>query len=471
MIIASLGIAQALETQASREVPDIAMDLRPLDRSNDTRITSFADVLDDVTPAVVSVYTTKVLGGQNYSLPPMFQNDPFLRRFFGIPDSQESQPRASGLGSGVIVTKDGYILTNNHVIDGADEVKVRLSDGRQYEAEIIGADPKTDIAVLKVDAEELPALTLADSEQSRVGDIVFAAGNPLGVGLTVTQGIISATNRTSLSIIDEGGYENFIQTDAAINRGNSGGPLVDAQGRIVGINTAILSQSGGSIGIGFAIPSSLARSIMMSLIENGEVSRGYLGVAIGVLDQDLAEQFGMERPNGALITQVHDNTPAQKAGLEPGDIVTQLDGHDILSSADLRVRISLNRPGTSVKLRVLRDGDYLEIPVTLASLTDAGDDSVGIEPTELLKGITLMELNDSLRQQFRIGSGVEGLVIADMDRDSPYFEHFRPGMVIVAINRTPVTNLQEAREAMRADKNLLYIYYQGRYNYSVIRVK
>jgi len=471
MIIASLGIAQALEKQAVRDVPEIVMDTSPLDRSNDVRVTSFADVLDDVTPAVVSVYTTKILRGQNYSLPPMFRNDPFLRRFFGVPESQENQPRAEGLGSGVIVTHDGYILTNNHVIDGADEVNVRLSDGRQFEAEIIGADPKTDIAVLKVEAAGLPALALADSEQSRVGDIVFAVGNPLGVGQTVTQGIISATNRSSLSIIEEGGYENFIQTDAAINQGNSGGPLVDAEGRIVGINTAILSQSGGSIGIGFAIPSSLARSIMMSLIENGEVTRGYLGVAIGVLDQDLAEEFGMERPHGALVTQVHENTPAEKAGLKPGDIVTQMDGHDIMSSADFRVRISLNPPGTEIALKILRDGDFLDIPVTLASLTDAAGDEFGVEPLEIIPGVTLMELTDSLRQQFRIGREVEGLVIADLDRDSPFIESFRPGMVIVAINRQPVTSMEEARNAMRPNKNLLYIYYQGRYNYSVIRLE
>ncbi|MBC9889203.1 MAG: trypsin-like serine protease, partial [Opitutae bacterium] len=211
-------------------------------------------MLVDVTPAVVSVSTRKILQGEHYQLPPAFQDDPFLKRFFGEPEEGEARPHSEGLGSGVIVSKDGYIITNNHVVKGVDSIVVRLDDGREFEAELVGADSKTDVAVLKIEGEELPTLVLADSDQARVGDVVFAVGNPLRVGLTVTQRIVSATNRTSLSLIEEGGYENFLQTDAAINLGNSGGALVDAEGRVLGINPAILSQSGGCIGIGFAIP-------------------------------------------------------------------------------------------------------------------------------------------------------------------------------------------------------------------------
>lgn len=337
----------------------ITWDNTPLDRSNSIQVVSFANMLDDVTPGVVSVYSRKFLDGNRYNLPPAFQDDPFLRRFFGIPDENEDEPTSEGLGSGVIVSEDGYILTNNHVIDGADEVSVRLNDGRVFDAEVVGVDPKTDIAVLKVNAHELPTLVLANSDQSRVGDVVFAVGNPLRVGLTVTQGIVSAINRTSLSLIEEeGGYENFIQTDASINPGNSGGPLVDARGRVLGINTAILSQSGGSIGIGFAIPSNLIKSVMNNLIQSGVVHRGYLGIAVDDLTQDLAEQFGLPTTSGALVTQVHSETPAEVAGFEVGDVIVAIDDKSIQSRPDLRLKISQIKPGVSIDIQVIRAGSF-----------------------------------------------------------------------------------------------------------------
>jgi len=470
LVVVALGFAQAVTKNTSRELPNIVYDDSPLDRSNNHLITSYADILDTVTPAVVSVSTSKLLQGERYDLPPQFQDDPFLRRFFGGSDSPDDKPKSEGLGSGVIVSKDGYIITNNHVIENVDAVSVRLKDGRVFEAEIVGADSKTDVAILKIDGEGLPTLPLADSEQARVGDIVFAVGNPLRVGQTVTQGIVSATNRTSLSLIEGEGYENFLQTDASINPGNSGGPLVDAEGRILGINTAILSQSGGSIGIGFAIPSNMAKNVMISLIQTGEVSRGYLGVSIGDLDSELAEEFGTNSTNGAVITQVYPNTPADDAGLLVYDVITAVNGHEITSRLDLRLQISQITPGAEIKLDLIRDGDKLQLPVILANLSEAevAEDNSS-EPIELLPGVSLMEMTDALREEFRIGQTVQGLVVSAVSSDSDYSEDLKAGMVIMGINRKKVETLGETSEFLTPGKNLLYVYFEGRNNFLVVR--
>ena len=466
----SLGKIQAVTQFETRELPAIVYDDSPLDRSNNNRITSFSDVLDKVTPAVVSVSTSKVLDGERYNLPEQFQDDPFLKRFFGEKESDDDKPRSEGLGSGVIVSADGYIITNNHVIESMDAVSVRLKDGRVFKAEIVGADSKTDVAVLKVEGEDLPTLPLADSEQARVGDIVFAVGNPLRVGQTVTQGIISATNRNSLSLIDGDGYEDFLQTDASINPGNSGGALVDAKGRILGINTAILSQSGGSIGIGFAIPSNMAKNVMISLIQTGEVRRGYLGVSIGDLDPELAEQFGTENTNGAVVTQVYPDTPAEEAGLKVYDVITAINGRLVMSQPDLRLKISQITPGEEIRMDVLRDGMPMELIVTLANLSDATlAEDTSTETVELLSGVTILEMTDELREQFRIGQTVQGLVVAEVSSDSDYSEDLKAGMVIMGINRKKVETLGEAFEFMTPGKNLLYIYFEGRNNFLVIR--
>jgi serine protease Do len=470
LVVLAWGFAQAVTQESTRELPEIVYDDSPLDRSNSKGITSYADILDKVTPAVVSVSASKVLQGERYDLPPQFKDDPFLRRFYGESESPDNKPKSEGLGSGVIVSKDGYIITNNHVIENVDAVSVRLVDGRVFEAEIVGADSKTDVAVLKIDGKDLPTLALADSEQARVGDIVFAVGNPLRVGQTVTQGIVSATNRTSLSLIEGEGYENFLQTDASINPGNSGGPLVDAQGRILGINTAILSQSGGSIGIGFAIPSNMAKNVMISLIQTGEVRRGYLGVSIGDLNSELAEEFGMKSTNGAVITQVYPNTPAEDAGLLLYDVITAVNGHEITSRLDLRLQISQMTPGAEINLDLIRDGEKLQLPVVLANLSDA---EVAVdnnsEPIELLLGVSLMEMSEALREQFRIGLTVQGLVVSEVSKGSDYFEDLKAGMVIMGINRKKVETIEEATEFLTPGKNLLYVYFEGRNNFLVIR--
>src|SRR5438477_1172751 len=301
-----------------------------------------------------------------------FFDDPFFRRFFGSPfddNGGRRQPRTfkeRSLGSGVIVTKDGYILTNNHVEDGADEIKVaRDKDKKQFTAKVIGRDPRTDIAVLKIDAKDLPFITFADSDKIEVGDVVLALGNPFGIGQTVTMGIVSATGRGGMGIED---YEDFIQTDAAINPGNSGGALVDAEGRLVGLNTAILSRSGGSQGVGFAIPANLARSVMDQLIKSGKVERGFLGVGIQDLTPELARQFNVKDTQGALVSSVTPDSPADKAGLKSGDVIVEFNGRAVPDSRHLKLQVAETAPGSSTPVRVMRDGVNKMLSLTVKAM-------------------------------------------------------------------------------------------------------
>src|SRR5437667_6902758 len=333
------------------------LDERPIARDAGSH-TSFAPVVKKVAPGVVKVFTTTRVHNTAFSGAPDGMDD-MLRRFFGdpfegrTPRRNYSVPRQQGIGSGVVVTKDGYILTNNHVVDGADEVKVALQDGREFTAKVIGRDPKSDVAVIKVDAKDLPAVPMADSDKVEVGDVVLAIGNPFGIGQTVTTGIAAATGRAGAVGLD---YEDFIQTDAAINPGNSGGALVDAEGRLIGINTAILSRSGGNQGIGFAIPVNLARDVMESLVKDGHVTRGYLGVMIQDVTPDLAKEFKLKDSNGALVGDVTPKSPAEKAGLKNGDIIVEFNGKKVTDSRHLKLEVARVKPGESVPLKVLRDG-------------------------------------------------------------------------------------------------------------------
>ena len=376
-------LSAANETRNYPE-PKLTVDDNPIDRSKGMEPNSYADMLDRVTPSVVGIITTRIVSVAPRSRHPM---EEFFRRYGESPDDRggsrnfpddegvEERRIPSGLGSGVIISPEGYILTNNHVItvgrseEVADEIKVQLADGSAYTAELIGTDRKTDVAVIKIDADEpLSAMTLADSGNLRVGDVCFAIGNPFQVGLTVTKGIISALGRTDLRILGMQGYEDFIQTDASINMGNSGGALVDSNGRLIGINTAILSRTGGNIGIGFAIPVNMARYIMDSLITDGTVSRGYLGVVIGNMNGDLAESFGLENTRGALIRQVEEGGAADQAGIRHGDVILNVDGRDIQSASELRLAIAQTPPGDSVDIRIYRGGELLDLDVILGDL-------------------------------------------------------------------------------------------------------
>lgn len=329
-----------------------------LNESN-TRSDSYADAAARSMPAVVHVFTTKDIRSQGRS----FRDDPLLRRFFESPDNGESRQSPAGLGSGVIVSPDGLILTNNHVIEAADEIEVALNDGRKFRATLVGRDPESDLAVLKADnSESLPAIAFSGGDNLEVGDVVLAIGNPFGVGQTVTMGIVSALDRSRLGINT---FENYIQTDAAINPGNSGGALVDGSGNLVGINTAIYSRSGGSLGIGFAIPVSTARSVLEQIVAAGEVTRGWVGVEIQELTLELAASFGLDNTEGALIAGVLRGSPADRAGIKPGDILVRLNGNKVRSAAEMLKMVAAIAPGQASEFRVRRGGADLDLQVSV----------------------------------------------------------------------------------------------------------
>jgi serine protease Do len=454
------GSALAFSGKPKAELKTVALNLpvdeRPVARDLGGR-NSFAPVVKKVAPGVVKVFTTTKVHNTAFNGRPGMGApqgmDDFLRRFFGDefdsrgPRRNFNVPRQQGIGSGVIVTKEGYILTNNHVVDGADEVKVALQDGREFTAKVIGRDPKSDVAVIKIDAKDLPTVPMADSEKVEVGDVVLAVGNPFGIGQTVTTGIVSATGRAGAVGLD---YEDFIQTDAAINPGNSGGALVDAEGRLIGINTAILSRSGGNQGIGFAIPVNLARDVMESLVKDGRVTRGYLGVMIQDLNPALAKQFDLKDSEGALVGDVTPKSPAEKAGLKSGDIIVEFNGKKVTDSRHLKLEVARIKPGESVSVKVLRNGSNKTIEVTVRETPGTqelskGDDRNDSEDTGTLNGVSVSDIDGRARQQFDIPNQVRGVVITDVAPDSAAAEAgLKPGDVILEINRHAVKSADEA---------------------------
>jgi serine protease Do/serine protease DegQ len=414
--------------------------------------------VEPVQKAVVSIYSTKIVKQR--------VANPVLRQFFGdAAPEQERDSKQEGLGSGVIISPDGYILTNNHVIEGADELKVALTDDREFTAKVVGADPKTDVAVIKIEAENLPSLTLADSDKLRVGDVVFAVGNPLGVGQTVTRGIVSAKGRNQLGLLENvAGYENFIQTDAAINMGNSGGALVDAKGRLVGVNSAIISPSRGNIGIGFAIPINFAASVMNSLIETGTVTRGYLGVATETVTSDVAEQLGLPKDaKGVAITDVTPDSPAEKGGLKRTDVILAVNDRPVSTLEDLRLLVAQMLPNTKVSIRLIRDGKERTQEVVLGKLSE--------KPNELVAGVNVSKLTDEIRKRGGIDPRMVGLIVTDVDENSPYADRLLPGMIIVEIDRIPVAEIAAAKAALTAGRHLLFVNFRGINRFVTITVK
>jgi len=445
-------------TKTGHKLPTLKLDASPVSDGKAPVVASYADVVEPAQKAVVSVYSKKTVKER------MVMN-PFLRQFFGddLPN-QQREHKEEGLGSGVIVSPDGYVLTNNHVVEGADELKVSLSDDREFIAKVIGADPKTDIAVIKVEGDKLPVLTLADSDNIRVGDVVFAVGNPLAVGQTVTMGIVSAKGR-SVGILDEvAGYESFIQTDAAINMGNSGGALIDAKGRLIGINSAILSPSRGNIGIGFAVPINLASTVMHSLIETGSVSRGYLGVQSQTLTPDDAESLGLPRDTkGVTITDVTPESAAEKAGLKRGDVILSVNEKSVTALRDLRIYIAQSAPGSKVKLKISRGGKEQTIDVVLGKLDE--------KPNELLTGVEVTPLTPEARRRLNIPTRLDGLLITSVDEDSPYAERLVADVLILQIDREDVNDLETARRILTPGRHMLFVYFQGALRVRSIEVK
>lgn len=451
--------------------------------SNDGGMTiSYADVLDRATPSVVAVYTSKYQRVQSARMP---NGIPEIFRQFGFPipeiygepntnqPEQEEQLRPYGAGSGVLMTEDGYIVSNHHVVHDqqggiVDEIRVRINDGREYKAELVGSDKKTDVAVLKIkpDAKLVP-ISVGDSELLRVGDVVFAIGNPLEVGITATQGIVSATGRHSLGILGQGAYENFIQTDASINLGNSGGALIDAYGRLIGINTAIFSRTGGSIGIGFAIPVNLVLDVMKKLVETGEVPRGLLGVFPKNISPDLAEAFNLKSLEGALVDEVQEGSPAEAAGVLHGDVIVQIGDHVIKTAHDLRLKVSQMSPGDEVLVRLIRDGAILELPVVLGSVDSALAES---KTDTILEGVTLQTLDAKLREALSVPESIRGVVVRNVASDSPYARTLSENSIIIEVNGQPVDKPQAIKDLLLADKaNRLYVWRNGRIGYIVVK--
>lgn len=436
---------------------------------------SFAPMIQRVGPSVVNIFSTKTVRAPERGRMPF--DLPFF--FFGDPNDQDPRgPRRSrqeqSLGSGVIVTEDGYILTNNHVVDGADEIRVALSDNKtEYTAKLIGGDPRTDIAILKIDATNLPAVTIADSDRVQVGDVVLAIGNPFGIGQTVTSGIVSGTGRGGFGVAD---YEDYIQTDASINPGNSGGPLVDSDGRLVGINTWIISRSGGSQGVGFAVPSNLARSVLERIYKDGKFVRGYLGVAIQPLTPDLAKEFKLpEKQGGALIGEVSAKTPAAEAGFKDGDIVIEYNGKSVNDDRHFRIMVAQTPPGTKARFKVLREGKEQQLTATLGEFTDEVRQA-GLrksEPTKAdsLDGVEVADLDNQNRRQFGIPGSVRGALVTNVEENSASFKAgLRPGDVILEINRAAIRDADEAVKMSEALKGraLLRVWNNGGARYVVV---
>ncbi len=405
---------------------------------------SLAPMLEQVTPAVVNIATEgRVKIRQNPLL-----NDPFFRRFFNIPN-QPTERKTQSLGSGVIVdAKRGLILTNNHVISNAVEITVTLRDGRSMDAKLVGTDPETEVAVIQIPAEELTATPIANSEELRVGDFVVAIGNPFGLGQTVTSGIVSALGRNGQGIV---GYEDFIQTDASINPGNSGGALVNLRGELVGINTAILSQSGGSVGIGFAIPVNMAMQVLEQIVEYGEVKRGYLGGQTQDLTPELAEAFGLTQHNGAVIVNVAPGSPAAEAGLMAGDVVLSVNGKKIDNSSDLRNHVGMLRVGDKVKFDILRAGERLRIEAKIGEI-EADKKAMSLKNPRLA-GATFAEIDEDSP----FYGQVKGVLVLSVERGGRSWKNgLRDGDVVTSVNKEPVTDLKEFLAAVNQDNNLLF---------------
>ncbi len=424
--------------------------------------TGFAPVVKSVLPDVVNISTSKVVRAQA-ELPDQMFNGPFFRQFFGPGFENRSQnprsEREESLGSGVIVSPEGYILTNNHVIEGATDVKVTLSNKRQMQAKVVGADPKTDIAVLKVEGTGYPAITIGDSSKVQVGDYALAIGDPFGVGQTVTMGIVSAMNRGNLGIED---YEDFIQTDAPINPGNSGGELVNDRGELIGINTAIISHgSGGNQGIGFAVPVNLARQVMDQILDHGKVTRAYLGIVVQDVTPAIAKAMGQAELHGALVGDVKASSPAGRSGLQRGDVILEINGKSVADSRELRMSISMMKPDADVKLMILRDGKQSDMTVKLGEMPGTQEQAKAGEGASenALEGVTLGNLDAESAKQLGLSPATKGVVVTEISPSSPEADSgLRRGDVIQEVNHQPVRNVSELNEALhKAGKNPLLL--------------
>ena len=450
------AIAACLFCFVLSAIPSAAQDndIAMLERSGK----AFSSVVKKAGPAVVYVSVEKTLkGSSGRQMEELFDN-PFLRRFFGDqfeqqqPQRQRRQPKQEGAGSGFIIAPDGLILTNNHVVEDADKITVKLADKREFTAKVVGTDPQSDVALIRIDATNLPTLPLGDSNQLEVGEWVIAIGSPFELSQSVTVGVVSAMGRNRIGIND---YENFIQTDAAINPGNSGGPLLNIKGQAVGINTAIFSRSGGSMGIGFAIPINMAKSVEEQLRSHGKVVRGWLGLIIQDIDENLAQSFGLSKAEGILVSEVTAGSPAEKAGLKQGDIVLSLNGVTMTDVSDLRNRVAMIPPGTPVALSIIRDGVQQQVSVVIAEqpsdFSENAKAKMKLQSGSALDklGLTLQELTPDLAAQFGYSKG-QGVIVSEVEAGSPADNvGIEPGQLLEEVNKIRVRTLAELKDALK----------------------
>lgn len=435
---------------------------------------AFSEIVGTVSPAVVNISTTKVMRREDSG---RFFEDPLFDFFspfdnFGLPKKWKQR----NLGSGVIIARDGYIVTNNHVVEKADEIKVTIFNKRTYKADIVGADSKTDLAILRIDAADLPTLTWGNSENLQVGEFVLAIGSPYGLNNTVTMGIISAVGRANVGIAD---YEDFIQTDAAINPGNSGGPLVNIRGELIGINTAIFSRTGGYQGIGFAVPSNMVRLILDQLIHEGKVVRGWIGVTIQELTPELAQQFGMKNTVGALVSDVTKKSPAGRAGIRRGDIILEFNGKEVTDVSNLRNMVAQSKTGSQVSMKILRSGRELPVKVTIDELPrEVADVRTEYLPdetqAEILTGLTVMDLSREIIRQLGFNKDEKGVVVVRVDSGSSAYEaEIKKGDIIQEINKKEIRDLNDfnriASDIQHNSSVLLFINRSGNKFYVMLK--
>jgi serine protease Do len=419
---------------------------------------AMAEIAEAVKPAIVNISTTRTVKIQGRD---QFLDDPFFKRFFGDQFKMPKERKTAGLGSGVIVSSDGYILTNYHVIKDADEIKVLLSDKRDFKGKVVGTDPKTEIAVIKIEATNLPTIKWGDSNRLKVGEIVLAIGNPYGLNQTVTMGIVSAVGRANVGIAE---YEDFIQTDAAINPGNSGGAMVNVKGELVGINTAIFSTSGGYQGIGLAIPSDMAKDVMDSLIAKGKVVRGWLGVSVQNITPELAKQFNLKEEKGALVGDVVEESPAEKAGIQRGDIITAYEGKKIDEPYQLRNMVANTSPGKEVELTIVRENTTKTIKATISEQPAEVQKLSKGEYDNLLRGVTVQNLTPEIYKQLNLPKRLKGVVISDIDEDSPAAMVLTQGDIIQEINRKKITSTRDYENIVakiKPEENILLLIFRN----------
>ncbi|MBV9303884.1 MAG: Do family serine endopeptidase [Acidobacteriaceae bacterium] len=503
LIAASIGgglvaaLAVATHSKAPVYVTARAADTKDANTQRVTQLSnSFADIIEKASPAVVKISMTRIIKASDQQQNNPFMSDPFFRQFFGGPMARPRDQREQGLGSGVIVSGSGYILTNNHVVEKANSLKVSLSDGRDFTGKVVGADPQTDVAVVKINASNLPTLQFANSDGARVGDLCFAIGNPFGQDHTVTMGIVSAKGRK----LEGGTYiQNFIQTDAAINPGNSGGALINARGELIGMNTMILTGNsgfggeGGNIGIGFAVPSNMAKQVMDQIMKTGKVSRGYMGVSLQPVTPELAQQFGLKTgERGAIVADVTPGAPGSKAGLKSGDVITAIDGKKVEGSDDLTMEVISHSPGNTVTLDVIRNGEPMKVSVTLGQRPGSVDlrdwnkrngqgennneeEDNGNTGNASARGISVETLTGDLAQQLNVPANTRGVVVDEVDESSPAADAgIGRGIVITAVDRKPVSNAQDFKRLMSQAQNkpvLLTVNQGGQTGFVVVQPK